>query len=345
MDTGPPGGPGGGSDRLGHRRGDAGPRFDGRTPAGNHRGALAAVGVRNGVSSFGRSVPCSGWAWGWPGIDWPLHPASGGLPGSWGCSSGSIGIGTARLLVPVYFENREANDLIHPLLVHGGIWGRVAAVAGLAFGLGLGGWGRALRMATRGRRRRPARDGRLRVRGRPPVPHGDDRPSRLGDLGDTAHGATADRPAGRHRLGPGRARRGARAGARAAAGTRRSAARYPLPRHRPDEADHRRRRDRPVRRHARVPDIPVHSPAGGPAAVARATETCRVAPFTGTGMALPTLGRIRSDGHHPARTGTHRGPSRTPPLPDGHGPAGDRAGPLRWLSRSGRDDLQEILLE
>ena len=115
---------------------------------GTTEATVAAVGVRNGVSSFGALGAVLGLGLGLAGGSIGRSIPRAVVAGVVGLLvGGAIGIGTARLLVPVYFENREANDLIHPLLVHGGIWGAVAAVAGLAFGLGLGGWGRAIRTA------------------------------------------------------------------------------------------------------------------------------------------------------------------------------------------------------
>jgi hypothetical protein len=48
---------------------------------------------------------------------------------------GVTGAGMARMLVPIYYENLSANDLTFSLIVHGGCWGAVGAVAGLAFGM------------------------------------------------------------------------------------------------------------------------------------------------------------------------------------------------------------------
>jgi hypothetical protein len=63
---------------------------------------------------------------------------------------GLAGAGTARWLVPIYFDNLNANDLTYSMEVNGGIWGAVGAAAGLAFALGLGGSGRLLLMAVAG---------------------------------------------------------------------------------------------------------------------------------------------------------------------------------------------------
>jgi hypothetical protein len=58
----------------------------------------------------------------------------------------------SRVLIPVFFRNvdDQAADLILPLLTHGGMWCPIGAAAGLAFGVGLGGRGRAPRAALGG---------------------------------------------------------------------------------------------------------------------------------------------------------------------------------------------------
>ena len=50
------------------------------------------------------------------------------------------GAGVAWFLLAIYYRivNRDVDDLILPLLTHGGIWGTVGAVGGLAFGIGRG---------------------------------------------------------------------------------------------------------------------------------------------------------------------------------------------------------------
>jgi hypothetical protein len=57
---------------------------------------------------------------------------------------GAAGAGAARVLVPLYFGNSASSNLIVPLLVHGGMWTAISIAAGLAFGLGAGGPGRAI---------------------------------------------------------------------------------------------------------------------------------------------------------------------------------------------------------
>ena len=46
------------------------------------------------------------------------------------------------MTIPAYYEHLKDNDLTYSLLVHGGTWIAIGAAAGLAFGLGQGGWRR-----------------------------------------------------------------------------------------------------------------------------------------------------------------------------------------------------------
>jgi hypothetical protein len=68
-----------------------------------------------------------------------------GLAGS--IFGGAAGAVIPRVLLPIYFRmhNPDRDDLILATLTHGGNWCVIGAVAGAAFGVGLGGRGRALR--------------------------------------------------------------------------------------------------------------------------------------------------------------------------------------------------------
>jgi hypothetical protein len=61
----------------------------------------------------------------------------------------ALGLGASLALQPLYYQSlqldRIEQDLTMPALVHAGIWAAVAAPAGMAFGLGLG--GRRVRIA------------------------------------------------------------------------------------------------------------------------------------------------------------------------------------------------------
>jgi hypothetical protein len=70
-----------------------------------------------------------------------------------GLATGTIaGACLSLALGPVYYRNERhiVDDLIWPMLLHGGVWGAVGAAGGLAFGLGLGGGGRAVRASLGG---------------------------------------------------------------------------------------------------------------------------------------------------------------------------------------------------
>jgi hypothetical protein len=60
---------------------------------------------------------------------------------------GAAGAIIPRILLPIYYRvhNPDRDDLILAILIHGGAWSVIGAAAGTAFGIGLGGRGRALR--------------------------------------------------------------------------------------------------------------------------------------------------------------------------------------------------------
>jgi hypothetical protein len=108
----------------------------------------ADVGLRNGMVSFGALGAVMGLSLGLAGglirrsVRAEVLAAVTGL-----VLGGAVGAGAARLLVPVYYENMRSNNLIFPLIVHGGTWAALGAAAGLAFGWGLGGWRTVVRSA------------------------------------------------------------------------------------------------------------------------------------------------------------------------------------------------------
>jgi hypothetical protein len=112
--------------------------------------SLASEGIRNAVVTSGilgaTLGACAGLAGGVVrrSIAWTVLASATGL-----IIGGGAGAGIAKLLAPIYYEHSRENDLIHPLIVHGGTWAGVGAVAGLALALGLGGgWRRALRLVA-----------------------------------------------------------------------------------------------------------------------------------------------------------------------------------------------------
>jgi hypothetical protein len=54
-------------------------------------------------------------------------------------------MGSARWTLPLYFGHLKTNELMYAMTVHCATWTAIGGVAGLAFGLGLGGWGRMIR--------------------------------------------------------------------------------------------------------------------------------------------------------------------------------------------------------
>lgn len=57
------------------------------------------------------------------------------------------GAAMTQLLMPIYFRNfdPEGNDMVLAIMIQGGIFSAIGAVGGAALGIGLGGWGLALR--------------------------------------------------------------------------------------------------------------------------------------------------------------------------------------------------------
>jgi hypothetical protein len=109
------------------------------------------IGMRNAVLSYGTLGAALGLGLGLAGGLIHRSLFRGILAGATGLVLGGvIGLVMARALAPVYYKNLSADDLTYSLIVHGGIWGSVGAVAGLAFGLGLGGWGRMLQATVGG---------------------------------------------------------------------------------------------------------------------------------------------------------------------------------------------------
>jgi hypothetical protein len=59
----------------------------------------------------------------------------------------AAGSGMSFLFLPGYYQrfNPQDEDLILPILMHGGIWSAIGAGGGLAFGIGMGGAARTFR--------------------------------------------------------------------------------------------------------------------------------------------------------------------------------------------------------
>jgi hypothetical protein len=118
---------------------------------GNTDPLPSAVGLRNAVVSTGTLGAAMGLSLGVAGGLIRRSVVRAVLAGATGLILGGVaGSAMARLLVPIYYEHLTADDLTYSLIVHGGTWGCVGAAAGLAFGLGRGGWGRMLRVTVGG---------------------------------------------------------------------------------------------------------------------------------------------------------------------------------------------------
>jgi len=110
-----------------------------------------AAGLRNAVITYGTLGAALGLGLGLAGGLIHRSRFRSVLAGATGLVLGGItGVVMASLLAPVFYKNLSADDLTYSLIVHAGIWGAVGAVASLAFGLGLGGWGRMLRVTVGG---------------------------------------------------------------------------------------------------------------------------------------------------------------------------------------------------
>jgi len=111
----------------------------------------STISIRDAMVSFGTLGALLGLGLGMAGGLIGRSGRRAGLAGAAGLVLGGLtGAGMARALGPIYFDNLNANDMTYALEVNGGIWGGVGAAAGLAFGLGLGGSARMLRIAVAG---------------------------------------------------------------------------------------------------------------------------------------------------------------------------------------------------
>ncbi len=112
----------------------------GRTPI-----SPVVYSTRNGMTSLGLLGGSLGLGLGLAGGLLRGSARSAGLAGLVGVVlGGAAGAGAAKVLVPLYFSNYSGVSLTVPLLVHGGLWTSISIAAGLAFGLGIGGPGRAI---------------------------------------------------------------------------------------------------------------------------------------------------------------------------------------------------------
>jgi hypothetical protein len=107
---------------------------------------LSVAGIHNGTLSFAALGAAIGLALGIAGGLIGRSTVRAGAAGATGLLlGGTVGISLSRLILPIYYQHSTTNELIYSFMVHGGIWTAIAAVAGLAFGIGVGGWRAALR--------------------------------------------------------------------------------------------------------------------------------------------------------------------------------------------------------
>jgi hypothetical protein len=108
--------------------------------------ALSVAGIRNGTISFGALGAATGLALGLAGGligRSALRAVAAGATGL--LVGGGVGAALSWLILTIYYDHFTTGELTYSLIVHGGIWTALGAVAGLAFGTGLGGWRGTLR--------------------------------------------------------------------------------------------------------------------------------------------------------------------------------------------------------
>ncbi|MFO0957009.1 MAG: hypothetical protein U0800_06015 [Isosphaeraceae bacterium] len=107
--------------------------------ASDTRNAALAYGVLGGFVAS-----AMGLAGGWLGGSTVRGLRASGIGAMLGTAAGAI---ASFLMVGLYFARHDTGEgdqnLLLPLVCHGGIWGTIGAVGGLSFGLGLGGRGKA----------------------------------------------------------------------------------------------------------------------------------------------------------------------------------------------------------
>jgi len=106
----------------------------------------SAAGIRNASISFGALGAALGLGLGLAGGLITRSVPRSVLAGATGLLlGGGAGVALSRLILPVYYEHSSGGEITYSLMVHAGVWVAVAAAAGLAFGIGLGGWRGVLR--------------------------------------------------------------------------------------------------------------------------------------------------------------------------------------------------------
>jgi hypothetical protein len=128
------------------------PEMDHLAGQGEIKVPVSVTGTHNGIASFGALGAALGLGLGLAGglisrsfLRACLAAAIGLFLG------GGVSVAVSRLILPVYYAHLTEDDLTYSLMTHGVVWSAVGGVAGLAFGLGLGGgWARTLRATVGG---------------------------------------------------------------------------------------------------------------------------------------------------------------------------------------------------
>jgi hypothetical protein len=106
----------------------------------------AVLGTHNGIVSFGALGAAMGLGMGLAGGLIKRSFLRACLTAFLGlCLGGGAAVVTSWLIIPIFYKHITDDNLTYSLMTHGGVWTAVGGTAGLAFALGLGGWGRIAR--------------------------------------------------------------------------------------------------------------------------------------------------------------------------------------------------------
>ena len=181
------------------------------TPVGRMTAAPAdevvRTDVKNAALAFAVQGACLGLVLGLAGGLARGSARTGAAAGLAGAVLGAaLALGASAALQQVYYRNLQLDqvdqDLVVPMLVHGGIWGAAGLAGGWAFGMGLwGGWSSTIRAAIGGLAGARARRVPVRGDGSDGVSQGRDDPPSLADPRVAADGQAdgVDTLGGRHR--------------------------------------------------------------------------------------------------------------------------------------------------
>jgi hypothetical protein len=109
------------------------------------RESQAAADLANATLAFTLLGGVTGLILGFAGGLCGRSPVRGAIVGLAGLAAGAtVGGLASKILVPLFFRGLvpDRNDLLTPIMIHGGICMAIGAVAGLAFAIGMGCWRR-----------------------------------------------------------------------------------------------------------------------------------------------------------------------------------------------------------